>query len=147
MSCPFGGVLVGSKNIVSRTRYYKQMLGEGFRQAGYLAACGIYALQHMVDRLAEDHDNAKLLAKGLIELGMEVDLDSVQTNMVYFNVPLSLMDADEFSKKINSYKGIKTNAPNKNRIRLVTHYGITKDDVEYFLSKVKDTMNNYTFTN
>lgn len=141
LSCPFGGVLVGSKKIISRARYYKQMFGGGFRQAGYMAACGIYALQHMIDRLAEDHDNAKLLAKGLTELGMEVDMDSVQTNMVYFNVPLSLMDAGEFSKKINSYKGIKTNAPNKNRIRLVTHYGITEDDVRYFLSNIKDVIN------
>jgi len=141
LSCPFGGMLVGSKETISRARYYKQMFGGGFRQAGYMAACGIYALNHMIDRLAEDHENAKLLAKGLIELGMEVDMDSVQTNMVYFNVPPSLIAADEFSKKINSYQGIKTNAPSKNRIRLVTHYGIEKDDVEYFLGKVKSVIN------
>jgi len=140
LSCPFGGMVVGSKETISRARYYKQMFGGGFRQAGYMAACGIYALNHMIDRLAEDHENAKLLAKGLIELGMEVDMSSVQTNMVYFNIPPSLIDAQEFSKKINSFQEIKTNSPSGNKIRLVTHYGIEKEDVEYFLGKVKEVL-------
>ncbi len=140
LACPFGGLLVGSKEVISRSRYYKQMFGGGFRQAGYMAACGIYALKHMIDRLTEDHENAKLLASGLSDLGMEVDMDSVQTNMVYFNVPPFLKDADEFSKKINNYEEIKMNSAKKNRIRLVTHYGITKNDIEYFLYKVKDVL-------
>jgi threonine aldolase len=138
LACPFGGVLVGSKEILSRVRKYKQMVGGGFRQAGYMAACGIYALNNMVDRLAEDHKNAKLLANGLAELGMDVEMESVQTNMAYFNVPPSLIDANEFSEKINIYGGIKMNPPKKNRIRLVTHYGIEKEDVEYFLNAVKE---------
>jgi len=96
----------------------------------------------MIDRLAEDHENAKLLAKGLVELGMDVEMESVQTNMVYFNVPPSLIDADEFSKKINSYKEIKMSGPKNRRIRLVTHYGIEKEDVDYFLSKVKEVIRN-----
>ena len=141
LSCPFGGILVGSKEIITRARKYKQMVGGGFRQLGYMAACGIYALNNMIDRLAEDHKNAKLLAKGLTELGMDVEMESVQTNMAYFNIPPSLIDADKFSKKINSYEGIQMNSPKKNRIRLVTHYGIEKEDVEYFLSKVKDVLN------
>lgn len=140
LSCPFGGVLVGSKEIMSRARKYKQMVGGGFRQLGYMAATGIYALNNMVERLAEDHENAKLLAKGLVELGMNVEMESVQTNMVYFNVPPSLIDANEFSEKINSYEGIQMNPPKKNRIRLVTHYGIEKEDVEYFLNKAKEVL-------
>jgi len=140
LSCPFGGVLVGSKEIMSRARKYKQMVGGGFRQLGYMAATGIYALNNMVERLAEDHENAKLLAKGLVELGMNVEMESVQTNMVYFNVPPSLIDANEFSEKINSHEGIQMNPPKKNRIRLVTHYGIEKEDVEYFLNKAKEVL-------
>jgi len=140
LACPFGGVLVGSKEIISRARKYKQMLGGGFRQLGYMAACGIYALDNMVNRLAEDHKNAQLLAEGLVELGMGVELESVQTNMVYFNIPPSLIEANEFSEKINSIGGIRMKPPKKNRIRLVTHYGIEKEDVEYFLSKVKDVI-------
>ena len=141
LACPFGGVLVGAKEILSRARNYKQMVGGGFRQLGYMAACGIYALNNMVDRLAEDHKNARLLADGLAELGMDVEMESVQTNMAYFKVPPSLIDANEFSEKINSRKGIQMNPPKKNRIRLVTHYGIEKEDVEYFLSKAKDVLN------
>lgn len=141
LACPFGGVLVGSKEIISRARKYKQMLGGGFRQLGYMAACGIYALNNMVDRLAEDHENAKLVAKGLVELGMDVEMESVQTNMAYFNVPPSLIDANEFSEKINNHEGVKMNPPKKNRIRLVTHYGIEKKDVEYFLNVAKEILN------
>ena len=141
LSCPFGGIVVGSKEILSRARKYKQMVGGGFRQMGYMAACGIYALNNMVGRLAEDHENAKLLAKGLVELGMDVEMESVQTNMVYFNFPPSLIDANEFCEKINSHKGIQMSAPKKNRIRLVTHYGIEKEDVEYFLNVVKEILN------
>jgi len=141
LSCPFGGVLVGSKKIISRARYYKQMFGGGFRQAGYMAACGIYALNNMVDRLAEDHQNAKILANGLIELGMKIDMNSVQTNMVYFDIPSSLIDSNKFYEKMIMTEGIKINGPKKTRIRLVTHYGIEKDDVEYFLSKVKYVIN------
>lgn len=140
LACPFGGVLVGSKEIMSRARKYKQMVGGGFRQLGYMAATGIYALNNMVERLAEDHENAELLAKGLVELGINVEMESVQTNMVYFNVPPSLIDANEFSEKINSYEGIQMNPPKKNRIRLVTHYGIEKEDVEYFLNKAKEVL-------
>lgn len=140
LSCPFGGLLVGSKEIITRARYYKQMFGGGFRQAGYMAACGIYALDHMIDRLAEDHENAKLLAKGLIDLGMEIDMNSVQTNMVFFYIPPALIDSNEFYQKMTKEGEIKINPPNKNKIRLVTHYGIEKEDVEYFLGKVKEVL-------
>ncbi len=136
LAAPFGAVVVGSKDFISRARRYKQMVGGGFRQAGYLAAAGIYALNHMVDRLAEDHQNAKLLAEGLTKLGFIVDHETVQTNMVFFDVPPSLIDADLFAAKVNEHEGILMNSPNKGRIRLVTHYGIEKQDVTYFLDVV-----------
>ena len=140
LAAPFGGVVVGSKDFIARARNYKQMVGGGFRQAGYLAAAGIYALQNMVDRLAEDHENAKLLAKGLNELGFIVDDETVQTNMVFFDVLPSLIDADEFARKVNEHEGIQMNSPNRGRIRLVTHYGIEKEDVLYFLDVVKSVV-------
>jgi len=143
LSCPFGGVLVGSKEIISRARHYKQILGAGFRQAGYMAACGVYALNNMVDRLAEDHENAKLLAKGLVELGMEIDMNSVQINMVFFSSPPSLIDLHEFYKKMTMIEGIKMIPPEENhgKIRLATHWGIEKEDIEYFLKKAKEVVN------
>lgn len=140
LSGPFGGVLVGSKEILKKARMYKQMFGGGFRQLGYMAATGIYALKNMVDRLEDDHKNAKHLAEGLAELGMDVEMKTVQTNMVFFNVPSSLIDANEFSDKVNSIEGIQMNNPKKNRIRLVTHYGIEKEDIDYFLNTIKDIL-------
>ncbi len=146
LSCPFGGVLVGSKEVISRARYFKQMLGGGWRQAGYMAACGTYALKNMVDRLVEDHENAKLLAKGLAELGMKTDVFPVQINMVRFAAPSSLIDINEFYKKMTVIEGgIKINPPDVNNgmlmIRLVTHYGIGKEDIEYFLNKTEEVLN------
>jgi len=146
LACPFGGVLVGPKEVISRARRYKQMLGAGFRQAGYMAACGIYALNNMVDRLAEDHENAKLLAKGLVELGMEIDMNTVQINIVRFGIPSSLMEVNEFYKKMIMIEGIKMNPPDigeliPGRIRLVTHWGIEREDIEYFLNKAKEVLN------
>lgn len=140
LSCPFGGVLVGSKDIIDRARYYKQMVGGGFRQAGYMAACGIYALNNMIDRLAEDHENAKLLAKGLAELGMKTDIYPVQINMVYCKPP-SFIEVDEFYKRMIMIEGIKMLPPEYGRLRLVTHWGIEKEDVEYFINKVKEVLN------
>lgn len=142
LAAPFGALIVGSKDFIGRARRYKQMVGGGFRQAGYFAAAGIYALKHMVNRLAEDHENAKLLAKGLKELGFIVDDETVQTNMVYFEVPPALMDANEFARKVMENNTIIFNNPVKNRIRLVTHYGIEKEDIDYFLSVVKDVIRN-----
>lgn len=141
LSCPFGGVLVGTKETIQRARYYKQMFGGGFRQAGYMAACGVYALRNMIERLAEDHENARILAEGLIDLGMEVNMKSVQTNMVYFHIPSSVIDTNEFSRKMGAFKEIKMSSPSKNKIRLVTHYGIEKDDIKLFLSRVKTVLN------
>jgi len=137
LACPFGGLVVGSKELTTEARKYQQMVGGGFRQIGYMAAAGIYALNNMIDRLAEDHENAKVLARGLQDLGMDVDMETVQTNMVSFAVPEKLIGAADFAKKMNAIDGIKMNGPKGNRIRLVTHYGIVKSDIEYCLDAAR----------
>lgn len=140
LACPFGAVVVGSKEFTIRARKYQQMVGGGFRQIGYMAAAGIYALNHMINRLVEDHENAKILAKGLLELGMDVNMETVQTNMVSFDVPPALIDAATFAEKMNAVDGLKMNPPKGNRIRLVTHYGIGKDDIEYYLETAREVL-------
>lgn len=137
LACPFGAVIVGSKDFTVKARKYQQMVGGGFRQIGYMAAAGIYALNNMVDRLADDHRNAKRLADGLIELGMDVDMETVQTNMVSFAVPEKLIGAADFAKRMNATDGIKMNGPKGSRIRLVTHYGIEADDIDYYLDAAR----------
>src|SRR5438309_4473017 len=86
LGCPVGSVLTGSAEAVTAGRRWRKMLGGGMRQAGVLAAAGVFALEHMVDRLAEDHENARVLAEGLAGLpGLRCDLDGVQTNIVMFH--------------------------------------------------------------
>lgn len=133
LACPFGGIVVGSKDFTTEARKYQQMLGGGFRQIGYMAAAGIYALNNMVARLADDHENAKVLAIGLQDLGMDVDMETVKTNMVSFAVPEKLIGAADFASQMNAAEGIKMNGPKGNRIRLVTHYGIERSDVDQYL--------------
>jgi len=140
LACPFGAIIVGSKEFCVKARKYQQMVGGGFRQIGYMAAAGIYALNNMVDRLADDHKNAKLLASGLADLGMDVDMESVQTNMASFAVPEKLVDAAEFARKMNAVDDISMNGPKGNRIRLVTHYGIEEDDIEYYLGAAREVI-------
>lgn len=128
LACPVGSVICGSEKFIYQARRYRKMLGGGMRQAGIIAAAGIVALEQMVDRLAEDHANARVLAEGLAELpGVTLDLDTVQTNIIYIDL------APEVDLKALEYAlaeaGIKLGVGQ--RTRLVTHYGITRADVEY----------------
>jgi threonine aldolase len=82
LSAPIGSVICGSKDFIAEARRKRKMLGGGMRQAGVLAAAGIVALEKMIDRLAEDHANARHLAEGLADMpGVAIDLDRVQTNI------------------------------------------------------------------
>src|SRR5438093_13606580 len=86
LGCPVGSVLSGSRDFIAEARRYRKMLGGGMRQAGILAAAGVYALENMVERLAEDHDNARIAAEGLREIpGIEL-APAPQTNLIYFTV-------------------------------------------------------------
>jgi len=136
LACPFGSLLVGEAEFIEKARRHKAMLGGGMRQAGIMAAAGIVGLQTMVDRLAEDHDNARLLAEGLVELGMKVDLETVQTNMVFLNVPRTMMDIKDFVEELANKGILVVPKPRSNRIRLVTHYGVSSDDIMYTLDVI-----------
>ena len=87
LSCPVGSVICGSREFIEQARRWRKMVGGGMRQAGVLAAAGLVALDTMIDRLAEDHANARLLAQGLANIdGLQVDPESIQTNIVIFQV-------------------------------------------------------------
>ncbi len=88
LGAPVGSALAGSKAFIQRARHFRKMFGGGMRQAGIIAAGALYALENHRERLAEDHANARLLAEGLSQVeGIEVDLDSVQTNIIVFQTP------------------------------------------------------------
>jgi threonine aldolase len=134
LGAPVGSVLCGSGEFIARARKMRKMVGGGMRQAGVIAAAGIYALEHMVDRLADDHANAKILARGLAELPMvELDPESIDTNIVIFGVR---GDAMGFARSMKR-AGVLSTMPGPGRIRMVTHYGIERADVEDALERVR----------
>ncbi len=139
LACPFGSLIVGDREFIERARRNRQMVGGGMRQAGIMAAAGIVALRTMIDRLSEDHANAKVLAEGLFELGLEIDMEAVQTNMVFLEVPSEMMVAKEFVQDLGDL-GVRVNPPAGRRVRMVTHYGITREDVEYTIQAVRNVI-------
>ena len=126
LAAPIGTVLLGSKDFIGRAHRYRKMLGGGMRQAGVIAAAGLVAIETMSERLTEDHARAQTLAKNLVDVpGINLELSSVQTNMVYFEVD----DASDLVAKIQE-RGVYSNALGPTTVRLVTHYQIDDDDVE-----------------
>lgn len=139
LSAPVGSVLCGSKTYIETARRYRKMLGGGMRQAGIIAAAGIVALNTMVDRLAEDHDNARLLAEGLAELpGLRLDPTTVRTNIVIFDVTAAI-GASGLAARLKD-RGILCSLPGPNRIRMVTHYGIVRSDIERALQAAREVL-------
>ena len=135
LSCPVGSVLVGSKEFIGEARRWRKMVGGGMRQAGILAAAGLVALDTMVDRLAEDHQNARRLAAGLANInGLTVDADSIQTNIVIFDVDESVGTAPDFIKAMATAE-VQVSYPGERAVRMVTHRHISGDDVEEALSR------------
>lgn len=138
LGCPAGSVLCGPASTIDRSRHWRKMLGGSMRQVGLLAAAGLYALEHMVERLAEDHRNARTLAEGLAEMeGVAIDLTRVETNLVTFD--LTTLNAPEFLARC-SERGLKAGSPGGARVRLVTHYGITAEDVQSALAVIADVL-------
>jgi threonine aldolase len=127
LACPLGALVCGTKEMVQSARYARQTIGGGMRQAGVIAGAGIWALDNMVGRLAEDHANAKKLAKLAIEAGFKVKLETVQTNMV--RIDTTPFTADEFKAKMNA-KDIDVLVAAPNVVRCVTHWGVTEAHIE-----------------
>ena len=135
LACPVGSIFCGSEDDVDQARRWRKRLGGGMRQVGVLAAAGLIALDHMVDRLAEDHANARTLAEGLAEIdGIRCELDRVETNIVF--IELERMSAHEFTAECDK-RGLRADG-NGRRVRLVTHFGVEPEDVQYALSVISE---------
>jgi len=129
LGAPVGAALAGSAETIAEARRYKQMFGGAMRQAGILAAAAIYALDHHLDRLVEDHDNARTLANGLAALpGVGIDSNLVETNIVLF----TLADATAFCEALAS-KGVLMGVAGENRVRAVTHLDVSAARIEQAL--------------
>lgn len=132
LGAPVGSLLCGAKDFIEEARKWRKMTGGGMRQAGILAAAGIYALDNNVDRLADDHRHAELLTAGLSRLKeLTVQHDAAQTNMVFFNAPADTTAAlAEFLRKRNILI-----SPGKTT-RLVTHLDVHAEDIDFILAQV-----------
>ena len=132
LGCPVGAIVLGPEEFVARARQWRQVAGGGMRQAGVFAAAGLVALDTMVDRLAEDHANAKRLATLLAEAGLHVDPppEECETNIVFAEVPETIMDATRFVALLQE-GGVVVNAPKGRRVRFITQHGVSADDIEF----------------
>lgn len=130
LGAPVGSVLCGSAEAIDTARRWRKMVGGGWREAGSLAAAGSFALEHMVERLADDHRHARTLAEGLAELpGIDVDLERVQTNLVFLD--LTRQPASAFLEAC-AREGV-LGGGGGHRVRFVTHYGIEAADIQHVL--------------
>ena len=130
LGAPVGGVLAGSREFIAEALRYKHQFGGAMRQAGIIAAGGIYALQHNVDRLAEDHANARRFARLIAQIeGIEVDADAIDTNMIYFDVQGTGLDAGQVSAKLLE-RGVRIGAVSEYRMRAVTHLDVDAAGVD-----------------
>lgn len=142
LSCPVGSIVVGNQEFIEKARKTRKILGGGMRQAGIIAAPGIIALEKMIDRLEEDHKNARLLAEGIAKVdGLAINLGIVQTNMVHFDVGELGITANQFISELEE-NGVLALTLAKNKIRMVTHRGIEKEHIEKTLSILESIVKN-----
>ena len=131
LGCPLGALLAASASLIERARREKHLFGGAMRQAGIVAAAGVYALDHHVERLADDHARARRLAEELHASGIPVDLDQVETNFVQIDLaPLGLERADALARLRDAGVGLSATI-HPTVIRAVTHLGISDEDVEH----------------
>jgi threonine aldolase len=136
LSCPVGSVLCGSREFIDQALRWRKMVGGGMRQAGVLAAAGLVALDSMVDRLAEDHANARKLAQGLANInGLKLDPDRIQTNIVIFDLDSSVGTAGDLIRALRS-QDLLVSSPGRHSIRMVTHRHIDGADIDEALGRV-----------
>jgi threonine aldolase len=140
LGCPVGGVLAGSKAFVEAAWVWKHRLGGAMRQAGILAAAGLYALDHHVARLADDHDNARVFAGRIAELpGIKLDPAKVETNLVFFGVEGTGRTAADIAQRLLAF-GVRIGVEDTYRMRAVTHLDVDRAGVEEAADAMRDAV-------
>jgi threonine aldolase len=140
LSSPAGSLLTGPRDLIQEARKQRYIHGGSMRQAGILAACGIVSLEQMVDRLAEDHANARLLAEGLAEIpGIDIDLDLVQTNLIWFGMGSTGIAAEAFARRLHE-RGVWLLALGPTTIRVATHKDVSHQDAVAALAIMREVI-------
>ena len=135
LGAPLGACLAGSAELIEEAWRYKQMLGGALRQAGIVAAGALYALDHHVERLAVDHENARVLARGLADLGLELDPDDVETNIVIFECD----DAARLCAELER-GDVRMGALGQRRVRAVTHLDVDAEAIQHALNALEHVL-------
>ncbi len=140
LCAPAGSILCGTAEFIQQARRIRKLLGGGMRQAGILAAAGIIAIEQMTQRLDQDHANARRLAEGLLQIeGFDLDLDKVQSNMVFFRMDESLpLDAYQLAEAVKPDVLLGPIGPHA--FRAVTHYWITAERVDMTLNSIREVL-------
>ncbi len=141
LAAPVGSLVCGSDEFIRQARRKRKQLGGGMRQAGILAAAGIVALEEMIERLADDHQNARLLGGELANIeGLRVDPERVATNIVYCELASHKLTQEEFLQRIRE-RGVLVSVTGKNRFRMLSHYGISREDIFNAIDAIREVMN------
>jgi threonine aldolase len=136
LGCPLGALVAGSRERMAKARRFKHLFGGAMRQAGIVAAAGLYALDHHVERLADDHANARRLAEGLVDAGMPVRLEQVETNFVQLDAGALGLDADEAVARLRAEGVLLSFAARRGVLRAVTHLDVSAEQVEEAVERV-----------
>ena len=136
LGCPLGALIAGSAELMYRARVGKHRFGGAMRQVGIVAAAGVYALDHNVDRLADDHARARRLAEGWAAAGLAVDLELVQSNFVQLEVGANV---EEAKARIRDH-GVLLSQTTPTRLRAVTHLDVTDDDIDIAIDAVPQAL-------
>ena len=140
LGAPVGSIVVGSCDFIERAHRFRKMLGGGMRQAGIIAAGGLYALEHNVARLKEDGDNARRLAEGLAEIeGIRINPEEVETNIIFFGVDEEVIPQKAFGERLRD-RGLLVESEHFDRVRVVTHLDVMRDDMEAALEIVGNVL-------
>ena len=140
LSAPVGSIICGSEEFVSHAKKIRKMVGGGMRQAGHLAAAGLVALEQMLDRIKEDHQNARKLARGLTEIrGIQLQLDKVQTNIIFFTLQHPRVTQGFFQQELES-RGIKLLTTEPGIFRAVLHREISEEHIGVVLEAVRSIL-------
>jgi len=136
LGCPVGSVLVGDEKHIHDAIRVRKILGGGMRQAGYLAAAGIYALENHLDRLAEDHQKAEEIGEVLTQLDFIEKVEPIETNIIIFELDESKMSEQDFLAKL-SQNNISIIGMGQGKLRMVTHLDYTDEQHDYFIQFLK----------
>jgi len=143
LSAPVGSIILGNKDFILEAKKIRKALGGGMRQAGILAAGGIFSLNNMIERLEEDHENAKLLAEKLLGIkGLSIDINKVQTNIIFIHLENKNLSDKEFLEKLNK-NNIKIDYKGNRKFRLVTHYNFTKSKINTVETVIHNILKDY----